>query len=344
MLLYFQFVSQNHTIITCMAIYHADILLMQTSNTVNSSLFIAGKFFRPCPTNYNQTSINMTACLSTNNKRKRKNKSGNVNTNSNNNNNNHSLSFPNINGIKQNKQKHNKSKYKNKNQINKLQQNEETEWIQQQRLLLSRVHLKPNQYLILSQKDIHDTIDKILTKYPNKVIHWHWFNGRFEPVLDDNNNNNNIHNHPTMHSRNNTLDTNQYELGCIHHQHKNHNHNHNHLELNDHSSINTNNTTMTGKSNKSKKSKKHLLRMNGHYCIKCKSCFRKTMKREYMTQKDILFLIKYSLKFFIQYRGEYKHQCSWRHKLDQQQGIIYNLPFPQNRKTYTRHKNANVYR
>ena len=266
----------------------------------------------------------MAACLSGASKRKKKKKSGNDNDSKINlqrNSSHISASFPTIKGIKhKNGRRKQINNNANKHLIpssSKHNANEEYEWIQQQKILISRIQLKPNQYLILSQKDIHDTIDKILSKYPNTSINWHWFNGRFEPVLNDNNHTLLTQKSIATHSRNNTMDLNQYQISSMH-GHNHHGHNH---EFHDHSSVHTVNTTMTG-TTANTKHKKHLLRMNGQHCVKCKSCFRKNMKREYLTQKDILFLIKYSLKFFIQYRGEYKHQCSWKQKLDHLQGMI----------------------
>ena len=48
----------------------------------------------------------------------------------------------------------------------------------------------------------------------------------------------------------------------------------------------------------STKRKKVYLRMNGRSVVKCKECFRRNVDREYLTEKDVLFLIKSALKLF----------------------------------------------
>ena len=40
--------------------------------------------------------------------------------------------------------------------------------------------------------------------------------------------------------------------------------------------------------------------MNGRSMLKCKGCFRRNMDREYLTEKDVLFLIKSALRMFVQ--------------------------------------------
>eukprot|EP01083_Nonionella_stella_P186276 681554_1 len=159
---------------------------------------------------------------------------------------------------------------------------EEYEWMQQQKVLISRAHTKPTQYVILSQKEIHDTIEKTLNKYPQPNIHWHWVHDRFEPVMM---------NDSIAPSTTHTHDHETYT-----HNHTNHDH---HPHEDDMFNQNHN-----------------LMRMNGNVVPKCTRCFRWNMKSEYMTQNDILYLIKYALKLFIEYRTRYKHSCLWRQMMD----------------------------
>eukprot|EP01083_Nonionella_stella_P316306 1146289_1 len=159
---------------------------------------------------------------------------------------------------------------------------EEYEWMQQQKVLISRAHTKPTQYVILSQKEIHDTIEKTLNKYPQPNIHWHWVHDRFEPVMM---------NDSIAPSTTHTHDHETYT-----HNHTNHDH---HPHEDDMFNQNHN-----------------LMRMNGNVVPKCTRCFRWNMKSEYMTQNDILYLIKYALKLFIEYRTRYKHNCLWRQMMD----------------------------
>lgn len=52
-----------------------------------------------------------------------------------------------------------------------------------------------------------------------------------------------------------------------------------------------------------------LLRMNGDIVPKCPTCFRKNMNKEYIDEREVLHIIKWGLKFFIEYLAEYEHVC-----------------------------------
>lgn len=56
--------------------------------------------------------------------------------------------------------------------------------------------------------------------------------------------------------------------------------------------------------------------MNGVIVPKCNPCFRNSMENEHCDTKLILHMTKWALKYFIQYRAEYNHVCSYKVNYD----------------------------